>query len=85
MPSWELFEEQDAAYRESVLPSNVQARVAVETAVIQGWHKYLGPKGLFIGMTGFGASAPGDVLMKHFGFTVEHVVSDAKTAIEAAK
>lgn len=85
MPSWELFEEQDAAYRESVLPSNVLARVAVETAVIQGWQKYLGPKGLFIGMTSFGASAPGDVLMKHFGFTVEHVVSDAKAAIEAAK
>lgn len=81
MPSWELFEDQDQAYRDSVLPPEVMARVAVETGIVQGWHKYLGPKGRFIGMTGFGASAPAELLMKHFGFTVDHVVAEAKAAI----
>jgi transketolase len=78
MPSWELFDAQPAAYRESVLPAAVIRRVAVEAGVQQGWEKYLGPAGKFIGMSGFGASAPAGVLMKHFGLTVENVVAAAK-------
>ncbi|HVA46574.1 MAG TPA: transketolase [Pirellulales bacterium] len=82
MPSWELFDEQDAAYQASVLPPEVTARVAVETGVVQGWHKYIGPKGQFVGMHSFGASAPGGVLAKHYGFTVDNVVEHAKKALQ---
>ncbi|HVA48676.1 MAG TPA: transketolase [Pirellulales bacterium] len=85
MPSWELFDEQDDAYRESVLPAAVTARVAVEAGVVQGWEKYLGPKGKFVGMRGFGASAPLPDLAKHFGFTTENLVRLAKEAIAAGK
>jgi transketolase len=81
MPSWELFEQQDEAYRHSVLPPAVTARVAVEAGVEQGWEEYLGPSGRFIGMTGYGASAPGAALMKHFGFTKENVVAQAKALL----
>ncbi|MBI3469371.1 MAG: transketolase, partial [Planctomycetes bacterium] len=81
MPCWELFESQDAAYRESVLPSSVTARVAVEAAAEFGWSKYLGPRGRFVGMHGFGASAPADTLMKHFGITPENIVEQAKAAL----
>jgi transketolase len=77
MPSFELFEEQDPDYRESVLPEGVQVRLAVEAASPFGWHQYVGLKGAVIGMTGFGASAPGDELFKRFGFTVEAVVEKA--------
>ena len=59
MPSWELFEEQDEAYRDSVLPPDVTRRVGVEAAASFGWDRYLGPAGRFIGMKTFGASAPG--------------------------
>lgn len=75
MPCAELFEQQDAAYRESVLPSAVRARVAIEAAHVDYWHKYVGLDGRVIGMTSFGASAPGDVLMEKFGFTVDNVVA----------
>jgi transketolase len=78
MPSMELFEEQDDAYQESVLPSGVVARVAVEAGIEQGWGKYLGFSGRFVGMSSFGASAPAGELMKKFGFTVENVVAQAK-------
>ncbi|HEX5442764.1 MAG TPA: transketolase [Pirellulales bacterium] len=81
MPCWELFDEQELPYREQVLPSGVTARVAVETGVRQGWDKYLGPTGRFLGMKGFGASGPAGQLFKHFGFTVENVVSLAKEAM----
>jgi transketolase len=81
MPCWELFDEQDAAYRDSVLPPGVTARVAVEAGVRQGWERWLGPGGKFIGMAGYGASAPGGVLMKEFGFTAENVVATAKAAV----
>ncbi|HEX7449891.1 MAG TPA: transketolase [Pirellulales bacterium] len=81
MPCWELFDEQDLQYREQVLPSGVTARVAVEAGVRQGWERYLGPSGRFLGMKGFGASGPAGQLFKHFGFTVENVVSLAKEAI----
>jgi transketolase len=80
MPSWELFEEQDASYRNSVLPPQITARVAVEAAARLGWDRYLGPAGRFIGMTTFGASAPGNAVMKNFGFTVDNVVATAKAA-----
>lgn len=74
LPSFELFEAQDEAYREEVLPSEVPLRVAIEAGVVQGWERYLGPQGVFIGMKTFGASAPYTVLAEQFGFTVEHVV-----------
>jgi transketolase len=84
MPSWELFEAQDEAYRDSVLPPSVTARVAVEAGCPQGWDKYIGPRGRFVGMHGYGASAPGAALFKEFGITTDHVVSSAKAALENA-
>jgi transketolase len=81
MPSWELFEAQDAAYRESVLPRGVTARVGVEAASGFGWERWIGSRGRFVGMKTFGASAPGSAAMKHFGFTVDHVVAEAKAAL----
>ncbi|MEX2186110.1 MAG: transketolase [Pirellulales bacterium] len=82
LPCWELFDEQDAAYRESVLPPSVTARVAVEAGIEQGWHKYLGDRGRFVGMTSFGASSPAGELYKHFGITAEHIVEQAKAALK---
>jgi transketolase len=81
MPSWELFEMQDEKYRASVFPSDVTARVAVEAAAKFGWERYLGFKGRFVGMTGYGASAPASALYKHFGITVDAVVAAAKAAM----
>jgi transketolase len=78
MPSWDLFEKQDAAYKESVLPAAITARVSVEMAATFGWDRYVGPKGKMIGMHSFGASAPIKDVMKKFGFTVEHIVKAAK-------
>jgi len=78
MPCWELFEAQDAAYRESVLPSNVTARVSIEMASTLGWDRYVGPKGKIIGMHSFGASAPLKDLLKKFGFDADTVVAAAK-------
>ena len=74
MPSTTVFEEQDDAYRESVLPAAVKARVAVEAAVTQGWYKYVGLDGAVVGIDRFGESAPAGELFKEFGFTVENVV-----------
>ena len=81
MPSWELFEKQDAAYKEKVLPSAVRKRIAVETASTLGWHKYVTDEGAVIGMTTYGESGPIAELMKHFGFTVDNVVNKAKELI----
>jgi transketolase len=78
MPSWDLFERQDAAYRESVLPAAVTARVSIEMAATLGWDRYIGPKGKAIGMHSFGASAPIKDLLKKFGFGPEQVVAAAK-------
>ena len=78
LPSWRLFDEQPAEYRDSVLPPNVTRRVAVEVGVKQGWEKYIGRCGKFIGMCGYGASAPVSVVLKHFGFTVDNVIAAAK-------
>jgi len=70
LPSWELFDRQDAAYRETVLPAAVRARVAVEAGSTQGWQKYVGLDGAVIGLDRFGLSAPFGVLYEKFGFTV---------------
>jgi transketolase len=81
MPSWELFEKQDAAYKESVLPASVSARVSIEMASVFGWERYTGPKGKIIGMHSFGASAPLKDLLKKFGFSAENVVAAAKAVL----
>ena len=81
MPSWELFDSQDQAYQDSVLPPEVTSRVAVEAGVEQGWQKYIGRCGKFVGMTGFGASAPFAQLMKHFAITEDNVVAQAKAVL----
>ncbi|MCG9705630.1 transketolase [Photobacterium damselae] len=78
MPATDVFDKQDAAYRESVLPSDVTARIAVEAGIADFWYKYVGFDGRIIGMTSFGESAPADQLFKLFGFTVENVVETAK-------
>ncbi|MFC1333981.1 MAG: transketolase [gamma proteobacterium symbiont of Clathrolucina costata] len=75
MPNTKVFDEQDAAYKESVLPSNVTARVAVEAAVTDGWYKYVGLNGKVIGINRFGESAPAGELFKAFGFTAEKVAA----------
>jgi transketolase len=81
MPCAELFEQQDAAYREAVLPSDVLARVAVEALHADYWYKWVGLDGRVVGMTTFGESAPGEELMQHFGFTVENVVAVVEDAL----
>ncbi|EEZ40012.1 transketolase [Photobacterium damselae] len=78
MPATDVFDKQDAVYRESVLPSDVTARVAIEAGIADFWYKYVGFDGRIIGMTSFGESAPADQLFKLFGFTVENVVETAK-------
>jgi transketolase len=81
MPCWDLFEAQDAAYRESVLPAAVTARVACEAACGFGWEKWLGTRGRFIGMTSFGASGPAPALYKHFGITAEAIADAARSLV----
>ncbi|EOB4961326.1 transketolase [Vibrio vulnificus] len=78
MPATDTFDKQDAAYRESVLPSDVTARVAIEAGIADFWYKYVGFDGRIIGMTTFGESAPAEQLFEMFGFTVENVVNTAK-------
>jgi transketolase len=78
MPCWDLFEKQDAAYKESVFPSSVTARVSIEMAATLGWDRYVGPKGTMIGMHSFGSSAPLKDLLKKFGFGPDEVVAAAK-------
>jgi transketolase len=81
MPSWELFDKQDAAYKESVLPASVAARVSVEMAATFGWERWVGPKGKMVGMHSFGASAPLKDVLKKFGFLTETVVAAAKEVL----
>ena len=81
MPSWELFEKQSAAYKESVFPKAHRKRLAVEMASPMGWHKYTTDEGDMLGMTTFGESAPADDLYKEFGFTVDNVVKRAKALL----
>lgn len=77
MPSWELFEQQDDAYRQSVLPLDTPARLAVEAAATFGWNRWVGDAGAVIGVDRFGASAPGAVVLERYGFTRENVVARA--------
>jgi transketolase len=81
MPSWDLFEKQDKAYKDSVILPEVKARLAVEMAYPLGWEKYVGDQGDILGISTFGASAPGDRVMKEYGFTVENVVSRVKALL----
>lgn len=83
MPSTNTFDAQDAAYKESVLPSNVTKRVAIEAAHTDYWYKYVGFDGAMVGMTTFGESAPGGDLLKYFGFTVDNVVATAEKILAA--
>jgi transketolase len=85
VPSWELFEKQDQAYRDSVLPPEVKARVSVEAASVLGWDRYVGPQGAIIGMHTLGSSAPIKDLMKKFGFTPEKVLAAAQDQIAKAQ
>ncbi len=84
LPSTDLFDAQDAAYRESVLPSTVKARVAVEAGIADYWYKYVGLDGAIVGMTTFGESAPAEKLFAEFGFTVENIVSHAEALLKPA-
>ncbi|MFN0117004.1 MAG: transketolase [Elusimicrobiota bacterium] len=85
LPSWELFEQQEAAYRESVLPKNIKARVSIECLSGFGWERYVGTEGAIIGMKTFGASAPANILMEKFGFSVDNVVNTSKRVLDQLK
>jgi transketolase len=78
MPSWELFDAQDAGYRSSVLGPFGSVRVGCEAALRFGWDRWLGERGGFVGMTGFGASGPAEVLYPHFGITPEAIVAETR-------
>ncbi|MGJ5871885.1 transketolase, partial [Serratia sp. B501] len=82
MPSTDAFDKQDAAYRESVLPAAVTARVAVEAGIADYWYKYVGLNGAIVGMTTFGESAPAEQLFAEFGFTVDNVVAKAQALLK---
>jgi len=77
LPSWELFDAQPREYRDAVLPPSVEARLAVEAGVPQGWHRYVGDRGDVLGVERFGASAPGKVVLREYGFTVDNVCARA--------
>lgn len=81
MPSWELFEEQSQAYRDSVLPPAVTSRLSVEAATTMGWSRYVGPEGKAFGIDRFGESGPGSVLFEHFGFTAENIANEARALL----
>jgi transketolase len=78
MPSWDLFEDQPQSYRDEVLPPGVTTRLAVELGVRQGWDRYIGASGEMLGIDRFGASAPAEVLLEKYGFTVDNVVARAR-------
>ncbi|MFN2222383.1 MAG: transketolase-like TK C-terminal-containing protein, partial [Candidatus Promineifilaceae bacterium] len=81
MPSWELFDAQPQAYRDSVLPPAVTARVSIEAGVTIGWERYVGPQGKIIGLNRFGASAPYQEIYQHLGLTAEAVVDAVKEVL----
>ena len=83
MPSWELFDAQPREYRDTVLPPSIRARLAVEAGSPQGWHRYVGDRGDVLGVDRFGASAPGDVLLREYGFTVENVCRRALAVLRS--
>jgi transketolase len=85
MPSWDIFERETQEYRDSVLPPEISARVAIEQASTFGWERYVGTTGQVIGMQTFGASAPLKALQQEFGFTVDNVVAAAKAQLKRMK
>ena len=85
MPSWELFEKTPKEYQDHVLLTDVTVRIAVEAGIPQGWERYVGNSGDIIGITSFGASAPGDTVMKQFGFTPENIVQKAMDLLKRVK
>jgi transketolase len=85
MPSWEVFEEQPEGYKDEVLPPSVTSRISVEAGASTGWHKYVGREGAIVAIDHFGASAPGDVVMREFGFTPEAVAKQAMAVVTTQK
>ena len=83
MPSWELFEKQKDDYKEKVLPKNIRKRLSVEAGSPLGWHKYVTDEGDILGINRFGESAPGDDVMKEFGFTAENIVARVKKLLQS--
>lgn len=83
MPSWDLFEKQDQAYKDSILPKDVKKRLGIEMGASLGWHKYVGDEGDVLAIDTFGASAPGNIVIEEYGFTVDNVVAKVKAIIEA--
>ncbi len=81
MPCWELFDAQEASYRESVLPAGCAARVSIEAGATLGWTRWIGAKGVTVGVDKFGASAPAETIFEMYGFTVANVVAAAKKAM----
>ena len=81
VPSWDLFEQQPKSYRDAVLPPSVTARLSVELGITQGWDRYVGPQGDMLGIDRFGGSAPAEVLLEKFGFTVDNVVARARALL----
>jgi transketolase len=81
MPSWDRFEQQDAYYKNSVLPQTVKKRLAIEMGVSFGWERYTGDEGSVLGIDRFGASAPGEIVMKEYGFSKENVVARVKSLL----
>ena len=82
MPCWELFASQPAEYRDSVLPPSVTARVSIEAGTTMGWHRWTGEHGITLGLDRFGASGPGSVLVKQFGFTADNIVRAATSLVK---
>jgi transketolase len=81
-PSWELFQEQDEAYRNQVLPPDIKLRLSVEAGVSQGWEKWVGDQGACLAVNRFGASAPYKVIFEHYGFTVDNVIRQAQQLMQ---
>ena len=79
MPNWYAFEQQSSEYKESILPSDVTKRIAIEMASPLGWHKYVGIEGKVIGIDSFGASAPGDLVVEKYGFTKENILKQVRS------
>ncbi len=85
LPSWELFEAQSEEYRREVLPSHITARISIEAGVPLGWDRYVGPEGVIIGISRFGASAPQKVVYEQFGFTAQRVMDEAQNLVQSKK
>ena len=79
MPNWHAFDQQSDEYKASILPSSITKRIAIEMASSLGWHKYVGTEGKVIGIDGFGASAPGDLVVEKYGFTKENVLNQIQS------